>query len=381
MNKLHKNLLKINIEKAAQYDFDNHKVFGSAYCVIQEDNVIYKNCFGHTSDDNTEPVTENTLFRLASMTKPVTAIATLILVERGQLSLSDKVSDYLPEFKDIHITQITDTNERIDLGKAQNDITICHLLTHTSGIGSNAVKLEKMTDEDKKSIDNTVKFHSEVGLDFEPGTKQQYSGTGAFDVLVKIIEKITKTDYLNFLQQEIFEPCEMVNTTFVPTQEQWKQIIAMHNKVVGKNNVAKMKENCIFADYPCTHYLGGAGLVSTLADYSRFAKMLLNKGQTLKKQILGEETFRLLHTPFVSEEIMPSNERWGLGVRIIVKEDYKTLPVGTFGWSGAYGSHFWVDPANKIAAVFMKNSLFDGGAGNESACNFEKAVNDSFNQD
>ena len=78
---------------------------------------------------------------------------------------------------------------------------------------------------------------------------------------------------------------------------------------------------------------------------------------------------------------MPSNERWGLGVRVIVEESYKTLPVGTFGWSGAYGSHFWVDPTNKVAAVFMKNSLFDGGAGNESARNFEKAVNDSFHQD
>ena len=155
----------------------------------------------------------------------------------------------------------------------------------------------------------------------------------------------------------------------------------MHNKIDGNNSVAKMKENCIFYDYPCMHYLGGAGLVSTLDDYSKFAKMLLNKGKTPKKQILSEETFRLLHTPFVSEEIMPSNERWGLGVRVIVKESYKTLPVGTFGWSGAYGSHFWVDPTNKVAAVFMKNSLFDGGAGNESARNFEKAVNDSFHQD
>ena len=200
-------------------------------------------------------------------------------------------------------------------------------------------------------------------------------------MLVKIIEKITKTDYLHFLQQEIFEPCEMVNTTFIPSHEQWKQIIAMHNKIDGNNSVAKMKENCVFVEYPCTHYLGGAGLVSTLDDYSKFAKMLLNKGKTPKKQILSEETFRLLHTPFVSEEIMPSNERWGLGVRVIVKESYKTLPVGTFGWSGAYGSHFWVDPTNKVAAVFMKNSLFDGGAGNESARNFEKAVNDSFHQD
>ncbi len=378
MIKLDKNLLKLNIEKAAKYDFDNKKVFGSAYSVIQDDEIIYRNCFGNTSLKSTESVTENTLFRLASMTKPITAVATLILVERGILSLSDSVSKHLPEFKRIHITKISDSGNLVDLGEAKNDITICNLLTHTSGIGSDEIKPQKMTDEDKATIDNTVKFYCNIGLDFDPSTKQQYSGTGAFDVLVKIIEKVTKTDYFEFLKREIFEPCEMFNTTFVPTTEQWKRVIDMHNKDGGENSVAQMKENCVFVDYPCTHYLGGAGLVSTLSDYSKFAKMLLSKGKTPTKQILSEETFKLLHTPFVPEEIMCSNENWGLGVRVIVNESYENLPVGTFGWSGAYGSHFWIDPLNKIAAVFMKNSLFDGGAGNESARNFEKAVKNSF---
>ena len=123
MNKLNKDLLKTNIEKVALYDMESNKVFGSAYCVIQGDDVVYKNCFGTVSADATEPITENTIFRMASMTKPVTAVATLILVERGLLSLSDKVSEYLPEFKDIHITQITQSGSLIDLGKAQNEIT------------------------------------------------------------------------------------------------------------------------------------------------------------------------------------------------------------------------------------------------------------------
>ncbi len=377
MNKLNKELLKTNIEKIAFYDFENNKVFGSAYCVIQGQDVIYKKCFGNLSVDNTEPVTENTIFRMASMTKPVTAVATLILVERGLLSLSDKVSEYLPEFKDIHITQITQSGSLIDLGKAQNEITICNLLTHTSAIGSDPLKEGEMTDEDMKTLDDAVEFYSRMGLDFEPGTKQQYSPIGAFNVLVKIIEKVTKTDYLEFLKQEIFEPCGMTNTTFILTQEQWKKTIAMHNRVDGKNCVQEMIENHVFSVFPCTHYLGGAGLVSTLADYSSFAKMLLNKGKTPTKQIIREDTFRLLHTPFVSEAIMPGSERWGLGVRVIVREDYENLPEGAFGWSGAYGTHFWIDPKNNIAAVYMKNSLFDGGSANESARNFEKAVRDS----
>ena len=378
MNVLDKELLKVNIEKAAQYDFDSNKVFGSAYCVIQGKDEIYKKCFGTMSVDNTEPVTENTIFRLASMTKPVTAVATLILIEKGLLSLSDKVSGFLPEFKDIHITQITQSGSIIDSGKAQNEITVCNLLTHTSGIGSEPLKEAEFTAEERRSLDATVEFYSRMGLDFEPGTKQQYSGMGAFDVLVKIIEKVTQTDYQEFLTREIFEPCGMTNTAFILTQEQWQKMIAMHNRVDGVNCIEKMIENCVFSVVPCTHYLGGAGLVSTLADYSKFAQMLLNKGKTPTKQIIREDTFRLLHTPFVSEDIMPGSERWGLGVRVIVSEDYGTLPVGAFGWSGAYGTHFWIDHINDIAAVYMKNSLFDGGAANESARNFEKAVNDAF---
>lgn len=369
-------LLKENIEKAALYDFENSKVFGSAYCVIQGGDEIYKKCFGTVSADSTHRITENTIFRMASMTKPITAAAILILIERGLISLDDKVSEFLPEFKDIHITQITQ-NGLTDLGKAQNEITVCNLLTHTSGIGSDPLKEQKMTYDDKKSIDSAVEFYSKIGLDFDPGTKQQYSPFAAFDVLAKIIEKVSETDYQKFLMQEIFEPCGMVNTTFTPTREQWNAMIAMHNKIDGKNCDEKMNDDCVFSDFPKTHYLGGAGLVSTLADYSKFAKMLLNNGKTPTKQIVGEDTLKLMSTPFVSEEIMPSSERWGLGVRVIVRDDYENLPVGAFGWSGAYGTHFWIDPANDIAAVYMKNSLFDGGAGNESARNFEKAVKDA----
>lgn len=376
MSKLNITLLKNNIEKAVRYDFENNKVFGSAYCVIQGNDVVYKKCFGTVSADSTQPVTENTIFRMASMTKPITAAAILILVEREILSLDDKVSDFLPEFKDIHITQITH-NGLTDLGKAQNEITVCNLLTHTSGIGTDPLKEQKMTYNDKKSIDSAVEFFAKTGLDFEAGTKQQYSPFAAFDVLAKIIEKVSETDYHDFLTQEIFEPCGMVNTTFTPTREQWNAMIAMHNKIDGKNCDEKMNDDCIFSDFPKTHYLGGAGLVSTLADYSKFAKMLLNKGKTPTSQIISEDTIRLMNTPFVSEEIMPSNERWGLGVRVIVREDHENLPLGAFGWSGAYGTHFWIDPTNNIAAVYMKNSLFDGGAGNESARNFEKAVKDS----
>jgi CubicO group peptidase (beta-lactamase class C family) len=376
MKVLNKKILEANIEKIAEYDFDNQKVFGSAYAVIQNGELIYKKYFGYINLITKENITGDTLFRLASMTKPITAFATLILVDRGLISLSDKVSKYLPEFENIHIKQIDDKGNYIDLGLAKAQPTIRDLLTHTSGIGNS--KSGRMSSDDKSTVDNSVSFFSKVGLDFEPFSKQDYSGFAAFDVLVKIIEKITNTDYESFLNKEIFKPCGMTNTVFVPNQKQWNNLIAMHNKVEGKCTVAEMKENCIFEDFPCTHFVGGAGLASTLDDYLKFAKMLLNNGVVSEKRLVSEETFKLLSTPWVSEDIMPGWERWGLGVRVITNESYPNLPVGAFGWSGAYGSHFWIDPVNKIAAVFMKNSKFDGGAGNESAQNFEKAVKDSF---
>lgn len=377
MKRLDKDKLKQNINAIAAYDLDHHKVFGSAYCVMQEGRTVCQQCYGVTTAEGSTPVTEHTLFRLASMTKPITAVAVLLLVERGLLSLSDPVSRYLPEFQDLNITQVAEDGRFVPSGKATTPITITHLLTHTSGFGSEAAKMAPITDEDKATVDAYIAYHLRMGLDFEPGTRQQYSGSAAFDVLVKIVETITGTDYLTFLQESLFAPCGMTNTTFTPSPRQWKELIALHTQVDGRNAVAPTRENCVHYSYPCTHYLGGAGLVSTLSDYVRFASMLLEEGKTEQGRLLRQETLALLSRPYVPRTVMPGWENWGLGVRVIVDPAYPYLPVGAYGWSGAYGTHFWVDPENKIAAVYMKNSCVDGGAWNESARFFEQAVQDA----
>ena len=373
MKSLDVNRLLDNIEQVAQYDLSNNKVFGSAYLVYQ-DGVMLEKCYGTISLSGNEKVTNTSIFRLASMTKPITAVAALILVERGLLSLDDTVDQYLPAFKDIKIQDMS--------GNAvapQKMPTIRNVLSHASGIGSAPEKIALMRPEDRKTIDATIAFYLRNGLDFEPECTQWYSGSGAFDVLTKIIEIVSQMDYLSFLQKELFTPCEMRDTTFTPTPEQQSRMVAMHNRCDGENAVFQMQEGCIFESYPCTHYLGGAGLVSTLKDYGNFCKMLLNNGATETTRILQEETLKLLHTPQLLEGMsLKAKERWGLGVRVITGEDYPYLPIGCYGWSGAYGSHFWVDPENKLFAVYMKNSKFDGGAANESARNLEQVVYTSF---
>ncbi len=370
--------LKDNIERIAAYDFKLHKVFGSAYCVLQNDDIVYQKCFGHTSPLNKEAVTDKTLFRLASMTKPITAVAVLTLVESGKIGLRDPITRFLPDFEGIRIKQKNENGEFVDSGAAKREITVMHLLNHTSGIGSDFNKCAGMTAEDKRSIDRSLEYYRKSGLDFEPGSRQQYSATAAFNVLVKIAETVTQKDYLEFLTDSLFKPCGMTDTTFLPTKEQYSRLIAMHDRQNGENTVGQTTDNCIFSDVPCTHYLGGAGLVSTLSDYTKFAKMLSDGGKAENGRVLSAQTLSLMSTPSVSKNIMPENERWGLGVRVITEEAYKVLPCGSFGWSGAYGSHFWVDPQNRVVAVFMKNSFVDGGSGNESARNFERAVHEAY---
>lgn len=362
--------ISANIDKIAKYDFDNNKVFGSCYLVYKKGEVIEK-CLGHVSANSLSHVTNKTIFRIASMTKPITAVATMILVDKGLLSPDDSIDKYLPQCKKL---KIIDYLGKVSTPKQMP--TIKHILTHTSGIGCDPRKVCPRTPADKITLDAAIDYFIRRGIDFEPGSRVEYSGTGAFDFLQKIIVTITGEDYLKFLEREIFIPCDMPDTTYLPNEEQEGRIIDMHQKQDGKNAVYDMPKGCIFEDFPKEHYLAGAGLLSTLHDYSNFAKMLLNKGEINGKRILSQESVKLLSTPQIPKELMPvpSPGRWGLGVKVIADDTHPTLPKGVFGWSGAYGSHFWVDPENEIYAVFMKNSRFDGGSSNESSINFEKAV-------
>ena len=151
-NLLNQKVLEQNIEQIVNYDFEHNKIFGSAYWVFQKGNIVYQKCFGTA-------VSAHTIFRLASMTKPITAVATLILVERGLLSLSDPIAKFIPEFGQIHV--MSDGKKE----SLKTPITIRQLLSHTSGIGANSIKSEKMTAKEKQTIDTTIQFVLQEGLD------------------------------------------------------------------------------------------------------------------------------------------------------------------------------------------------------------------------
>lgn len=378
--KLNVKLLTENIKSRAENDIKENNISGASVAVISPSETLYKAHFGTLSAEDGTPIDDNTLFRLASMTKPITAAAVMVLFDKGLIGIDDPVEKYLPQFKDRYIAEMRD-GKAVKARKAETVLTVKHLLTHTSGIlsgGSEAFYANGLSDEDNKTLKGTVDYYATAGLGFEPYSKEQYSPTAAFDLLARIVEVISDTDYAEFVKKYVTEPCGMTDTAFIPTEEQWQRVIPMHKKENGKSDVYLMPKNCVFENVPTTHYLGGAGLVSSLKDYAAFAAMLLNKGKINGNRVISEKAVELLSSPQVPESIMPGNWRWGLGVRVITGEDYRYLPVGAFGWSGAYGTHFWVDPVNSIAAVYMKNSMYDGGSGAVTAYNFEKDIFNSF---
>ena len=372
MKKIDKHLLEANIQKQIQSDLDEQNICGVSVLVAQSGKETYRAHFGIVSSDSNIPITENTTFRMASMTKPITTVAALILVDKGLLSLDDTIDEYIPEFSEMSVltsdSEIVPTNEKI---------TVRNILTHTSGIGSGEAwtrTLPLMKFDDIQRTDNFVKFLSEQPLSFVPGTKEEYSGIAAFSLLVVIVEKICGCTFEEFLKKELFDPCRMKDTTFCPTEEQWKRLVVMHDKKDGKAIVGEMYDGCVFEMYPPTNTLAGAGLISSLEDYYHFASMLLSNGSFEGKRIVSESLIKEMSRIQLPPELHHTKESWGLGVRVIKNDDHKALPKGAYGWSGAYGTHFWIDPLNEIVAIYMRNSKYDGGSGSRIAAKFEVDV-------
>jgi CubicO group peptidase (beta-lactamase class C family) len=166
----------------------------------------------------------------------------------------------------------------------------------------------------------------------------------------------------------------MVDTTFAPSASQWERMVGMHDYKDGKAITAPTVEGCVVDDCPVTHPLGGGGLISTMDDYIKFAQMLQNKGMTPNGRILDEKWIEEMARPQLPVELMSESVNQGLGVRVITGDGYPWLADGTFGWSGAYGTHFWIDPVNQITAIYMKNSRYDGGSGAITGKHFEEDV-------
>ncbi len=370
-------IIAARLEKRMADGIADARIGSAGIYVMRHGKVLYKKYYG----EDPFRCGDHTLFRLASMSKPVTAAAALIQVGKGLLSLDEPVEKHLPAFAQMKTGTVDEKGNILVTGKAETKLTLRHLLSHSGGIGSldvGAKQRDAMTPEEMQDVPHVVDCISRSLLAFEPGSAQSYSPVWAFDVVARLIELTSGMDFYSFLKKNIFEPCHMPDTTFAPTAEQWSRMVPMHQRTEEngsfRDTVYPMPEGIVFSNIPTTWHSGGAGLASTLPDYVKFAEMLRLGGVTQEGvRILPGEYIRLMGTPQVPESIMPGCERWGLGVRVTLPDHY-LMPEGCFGWSGAYGGHFWIDPGNGLAVVMMRNSVYDGGSGSVAARHLEADV-------
>ena len=319
---------------------------------------------------NGEPLTENHIFRLASMTKPITAAALMIQSERGYVRITEPVSRYLPEFAEMKLYD----------GTPAKPVEVRHLLSHCSGVAHDEFGMSefvKVAAKEGDTLETVVPRYAKMRLPFQPGERSGYSAIAGFDILARIVEVTSGQRFGDFLKENIFDPLDMKDTTFHPTPEQKKRIVELCT--TDEKGVSSSASQSIFPGFPEGGYeAAGAGLVGTLGDYMRFARMLLQRGQLDGVRVLTPRTVEQMASPAMPYTVPGIGDEvcWGLGMRVIRHLNGYSAPlsVGTFGWSGAFGTHFFIDPVLKVAAVYMSNLDNAGGAGAETAFEFENDV-------
>ncbi len=389
-----------DISKVMEAYVVNQEISGGALIVRKNDQIVYKNKWGYQDLGNRAEVEYNTIYRMMSMTKCITAVAVMKLMEEGKLELDDKVSKYIPEFAKLQVVSdpryvykegklkhmfwklLTFHMDKVKTVPANREITIRDLLSHASGLEQGLagfLALLKMKNGDK-TLEERVKRFSTYALDFQPGTMASYSPTASFDILGYIVGKISNMSLENYMKKEIFEPLDMKDTTFFLNEEQKKRLARVYKRKEGKLiDVTGTKEDMYgILHQGETHFEAGcAGLFSTVTDYEHFVQMLCNEGNYNGKQLLKPETVQLMHTEAQEQHLEPDPGcTWGLSVKI--RQDPKRggsfASKGTYGWSGAFGTHFFVSPEEKLEAVFVTNRSDIGGSGSYVSTKVEELV-------
>ena len=366
--------------KAATDEKNNARVnskymMGCVYGVYDKNGEIVSSAIGYSDLAGTKEMTTDAIFRMASMTKPVTGVAVMQLYEKGLIDLDAPLSKWFPAFETMLIAEKIENNQVVKVKKATVQLTPRMLLSHCNGLGtSNVTGLHNLRVTDlAQSVEN---YTTDV-LGFEPTTNAGYSATYAFDVLARIVEIESGMPYEMYVQRYIFEPLGMVDTTYLPSDEQLSRVVDFVAISGSSLSIGKINAKSGFAGYADGTVSGSWGLFSTLNDYSRFARMLLRGGELDGVRILNEETVKLMATvnPLSVAANMSSTQNWGLSVKVREKTtSSQPLSVGSYGWSGAYGTHFWVDPELGYVAVYMLNLSGCGGSGAPTVSEFESCV-------
>ncbi len=355
----------------------------ASYTVCIDGEVVCQNALGLADIAAGRPLVANAVMRLASMTKPVTGVAVMRARELGLLDLDDEISRYIPAFAHMRVAEFDGDGNVVGSHPAETPITIRMLLNHSSGLGAGKVKCRAISEAGEGStLASVVPRYAETPLDFEPLSATGYANL-PFDIACRIVEVVSDMEYEQFIRKHILNPLGMADTTYAPSPEQLSRLATMYFCKGGEPVPASREEATHYPNVPVTFKAGGTRLFSTLPDYTRFAAMLCGGGAWRGIRILQPDSVRLMATPSLPAGLQGECEIWGLSMRVIRRQNWpgQPLPAGCFGWSGAFETHFFIDPALHLSAVLFKNIAGGFGAGAPTSREFEREVVSAFPRD
>jgi CubicO group peptidase (beta-lactamase class C family) len=340
--------------------------------VARHGRVVHLGAVGKADVAAGRDMAKDSLFAIASMTKPITASAVMILVDEGKLKLDDPVSKYIPSFKDLKVAVAEPkrgaaanaaadepTPVKYYSVPAEREITIRDLLTHVSGLASGPMSNDSIRRPEiaRKPTDTLADYIPRLGksvLEFQPGSRWSYSPQAGFDTLGRIVEITSGMPFDQFLRQRVFEPPGMKDVSFYPTDTLEPRMVTAYQldpkgKMSKNTNPGSMQSK--------VYFMGSGGLITTAEEYAKFAQMLVNGGELNGKRLLSPRTVTYMGSVHASDKLegRVPGEGFGLSVRVVrdAVASGSRVSDGSFGWSGAYGTHFWVDQKEDLIAVMM----------------------------
>ena len=372
-----------NIDKHFNRYVDEGRLSGYAVAVARHGKVAHFGMYGHKDSETSAPITDDTMYRIYSMTKPVTSIALMMLVERGLLQLTDPVSKFIPPFGE---TRVWNTGSVLKpLTNALTEpIRIWHLLTHTAGMTYGWMYSDLVDDmyrragfeagvAYKDSLEVVCDKYAALPLVFQPGSSWNYSV--ATDIVGRVIEVVGKMPLDEFFDKNIFQPLEMHDTGFWVPEEKHERVASLYRYDETNHKKAKISGFANSGLDKPEFLSGGGGLISTADDYFKFIRMLEGRGKSGNARLLSPSTFEMMvmnHLPNnadistfgrpLGEEIFYDGLGFGLGFGVVVDQAKTRVacPNGTFSWGGMASTAFWVDPVNEISAMFFTQMIPSG---------------------
>lgn len=370
------------LEQHAKANIERQKIPGCVCFAARGRERLYHEAFGYLDYDARTPLVKNAMFRLASMSKPVTGAVVMALCERGLLSLDDPVSKFLPGFAHLWIGKAENGKVRLDR-PASTPITLRHLLSHCSGLGSGPVGDAQcdalFAPRPGETLADVVPRYDRALLDFEPQSTNAYSAKMAFELLSYLCELAAGMPFDKVVKHYLLDPLETDELTFLPTPEQTARMVVLYGETdQGLRRFAGIGDQN-FRGYPRGFFSGAAALLGSAEGYFRFAAMLACGGKALSGQrVLSEESVRCMRTPAFGGKTVYAGDGqyWGLSMRVVKQPHGSTacMPPDSFGWSGAYGTHFFIDPYTETVAIYLMNCATANGAGAVTAREFEADI-------